>query len=265
MSRYYTITPEGMSIDVKKLSQDVTLFFAIPTYKETKSEFTQCLMMLDGFLAVRGIRRKTHFHRGDSVPDLARNMCVAEFLKSGCTHMMFLDDDIHFAKDDVLRYLALDVDVVGGNYGKKYLFWDKILSAVRFCPEFDTMPDEDAIRMMQHAGVEMTAKTKPGGKQMDKLVEADRLPGGFLMIKRTVFERIMAARPDIHFTTGHSEDAINPYLFAFFRHVVQDGQWLGEDYYFSELCQACGITIWKDTEAQLAHIGTYVFTGDPAA
>lgn len=259
--KYYTITERGMEIDVPALSKNVRLFIAVPSYKECKSEFTQCVAHLFSLLSATRIPAKLHFHRGDSVPDLARNMCVAEFLLSGCTHLLFLDDDLNFNPDEVLRYLALDLDVIGGNYPKKFLFWERVIDRA-LQTDWQTLPKLDAIRALQHAGLDMAGKPKPGGRRLDMVVEADRLPAGFLMIQRQVFDRIVATRPSIKFSTG-TDMPCDPHLYAFFRHTLKDGQWLGEDYHFSELCRECGVTIWLDGQAQLTHIGTYAYAGDP--
>ena len=262
---YYTITPAGeRMIDRTAVAKDMILFVAVPSYKECKSEFSQALTLLGEFLTANRIRHLVHFHRGDSVPDMARNMCVAEFLRrKDCNRMLWLDDDLYWPSPDVLlRYLALDQDVIGGNYPKKMLFWDKLWNAIVTTPELAQLPMRDGIRLLKNAAVEMTAKAKPGGRRIERLVEADRLPGGFTLVKRDVYEQIAAARPDIKYSLGNG-DPINEHLFAFYRHVIKDGEWLGEDYYFSELARACGLTLWKDDETEIAHIGTYVYTGDP--
>lgn len=264
--KYYDTTADGhLSIDVPALARDVVLFIAVPSYKECKSEFTQALTQLGEFLTAHRIRHYLHFHRGDSVPDLARNMCVATFLShANANRLLWLDDDLYWPSPDViLRYLALDLDVIGGNYPKKYLFWERLHQAVLSTPNLSTLPPNDAIRCLQWASADMTAKTLPDGRRLEKLVEASRLPGGFTLVQRSVYERIIAARPDLKFSTGN-DDPINANLYAFYRHTLQDGEWLGEDYYFSELARACGVTLWKDTETQIAHIGTYVYMGDPA-
>lgn len=266
MNKYYKTTDTGlMSVDMAALAKDVVLFIAIPSYKECKSEFTQALTQLGEFLTANRIRHLIHFHLRDSVPDWARNMCVANFLQfPHATHFLFLDDDLFWPSPDfIVRYLALDVDVLGGNYPKKFLFWDKIHAAILAAPDFASLPKTDAIRLMQWAGVDMTARTKPDGKMHEKLVEATRLPGGFTLIKREVFERIIEARPDLKYDTGTGEP-VDEFLYAFYKHTIKDGEWLGEDYNFSELCRSVGVTIWKDTETQIAHIGAYIYSGDPA-
>lgn len=261
--KYYTITDRGMEIDAPKLARDVRLFIAVPSYKECKSEFTSSIDELAGLLVGLRIQTMKHYHRGDSVPDLARNMCVAEFLLSGCTHMMFLDDDIKFRAEEILRYLALDLEVFGGNYPKKFFFWERAVRRAQK-PDFQHLSEVEGIAIMQHEGLDWASKPKVGGKRMiaEAVAEADRLPAGFLMIQRGVFDRIIAARPSLKFGTG-ADMPCDPYLYAFFQHTLEGGQWLGEDYHFSDLCRECGVTIWLDGQARLEHIGTYAYAGDP--
>jgi len=48
---------------------------------------------------------------------------VDEFLRSGFTHLLFIDADIHFDPRDVIALLALDKDVIGAPYPKKSIKW----------------------------------------------------------------------------------------------------------------------------------------------
>ena len=263
-NRFYEFADNHMTINTGTIAKEVSLFIAVPSYKETKSEFTQSLCELTGFLSAHRIQHKVHFHRGDSVPDLARNLCVANFLLSPCTHLFFVDDDLHFRKDDVLRMIAMDVDVISGSYAMKYLFFEQLREKIIATTDFATMDKQDAINLLITGGIEMTAKPTKDGKTMHGAREADRIPGGFCVIKKAVFQRIIQMHPELHFETGNKDD-VNPWLYQFYKHRVVDERWVGEDFSFSDLCRQCGITLWQDTEAVLSHIGSFAFTGDPKA
>jgi hypothetical protein len=74
-----------------------------------------------------GIETKFSFLFNESLITRARNYLVDEFLRSGYTHMMFIDSDIHFNPQDIIALLALDKDVVGGPYPKKSINWKNII------------------------------------------------------------------------------------------------------------------------------------------
>lgn len=48
--------------------------------------------------------------------DANRNRCVENFLKSDCTHLLFLDDDMTFHPETGVRLAKYDADVVSGLY-----------------------------------------------------------------------------------------------------------------------------------------------------
>jgi hypothetical protein len=255
--KHYTLGEDDkLIIDVPTMAKNVSLFIATPAYGRVTSEYTASLVRLIQFLNGKGIRAKIHWHRGSSACDLARCMCVAEFLSSGMTHMLFIDDDLHWIENEVIRMLAMDLPVYGGTYPKKYLFWDNIIKAAKD-GRFDDLVT---------AGVQMTHKVLEGGKTGYGYAEAERLPGGFLLMQRWVFEQIIDKRPDLKFKINDT-DKINEWMYAFFQHTLdlKAGTWNGEDYYFCDLCRSCGIDVYVDTLNRITHIGSYAYTGDPAA
>ena len=52
----------------------------------------------------------------DSLVTRARNKLVTEFLKTDCTHLFFIDADISFEPDDLIRVLAFNKPLVAAPY-----------------------------------------------------------------------------------------------------------------------------------------------------
>ena len=67
----------------------------------------------------------------ESLITRARKYLVDEFLRSECTHMMFIDADIGFNPQTIIRMLELDKDVVTGVYPRKTFDWRKIKKRVK--------------------------------------------------------------------------------------------------------------------------------------
>ncbi len=109
------------------------------------------------------------FSRGQS-PAQNRNLIITEALKTNCTHILFLDDDLVFQPDILKRLLSHDKDVVTGLYLMR--------SYPHFPVLFDEAYDDGKCRFMLLNG------------HTTELVEAVNCGFGFVLIKTDVF-RIM--------------------------------------------------------------------------
>src|SRR6202030_4716063 len=69
---------------------------------------------------------KVIFKDGDALITRARASLVAQFLDDpAATHLLFIDADIGFEPDQVMRLVASGGDMVGGAYPIKRVNWDK--------------------------------------------------------------------------------------------------------------------------------------------
>src|SRR5258708_25526393 len=105
--------------------------------------YTDSMMKLAVATVQRGIRLHFCAISNESHIDRARIVCADEFLRSGMTHMMFIDGDIQFRAQDVLELLDLadpasDRDILCGFYPKKAINWKLIAQAVK-----NGLADED--------------------------------------------------------------------------------------------------------------------------
>ena len=248
-NKYFSLDAAGqMDINVKKVSQECRLFMATPCYGDMLTAgYVQSLMQTVQFFNRCGIRNKLHLHRNNSDVALARNLCVASFLATDFTHIMFIDADIQWPPQEPMRMLGMDLPVLGGLYARKIIMGDSVSEGITPVGEISKL-----------------AETIHGA------VQAERLPGGFLLIKREVFETIMQKRPDLKWDLGETEgdkgvESIKPFVYAFFEHGMnfKTHQYIGEDYAFCDLCRECEIPLWGDLLAVLGHTGGYTFTTQP--
>jgi hypothetical protein len=117
--------------------------------------------------------------RNESLITRARNTLVAVFLKSNCTDLMFIDADVLFEPERVLRMLEMDKPVVGAACPLKHL---PLSYAVNF--RFDGDPQEKKLIIDKGA------------------IEVVDVGSSFLLIQRNVFEKLIEAYPQLHYQNG---------------------------------------------------------------
>jgi hypothetical protein len=228
----------------------VKLFTATPCYGDLKVYYKSSIGALENQLRARGIPMREYYQVGNSNVGLARAVCCQQFLQSDFTHLLFIDSDIEFKWEDVVRMLATGVEVVGATYPKKRIRWAEVIAAAKR-GEFDAL---------EGAGVELTHIPLEGGERRAHLKEVAGLPGGFLMIERSALVKIQEQRPDIVFELVPGGEKIAD----FFPMMRVDGGYRGEDYGFCDLCRQAGIKLWMDCAIQVIHHGNYGYAATPA-
>ena len=93
------------------------IFIATPMYGGMcTGSYTQGVLNLGNILRGQGIESMMSFMFNESLITRARNALTQAFLKTDCTHLMFIDADINFNPNDVVTMLQAEKDVIGGIY-----------------------------------------------------------------------------------------------------------------------------------------------------
>jgi len=209
-----------------------------------------------------GIEVKFSFLFNESLITRARSYLADEFLRSDCTHMMFIDADIGFNAIDVIAMLAIDRDIVGAPYPKKTIKWDNIKKAVLKNPnisaaELDRLGGDIVFNPI--AGTTQFNVTEP--------LQVMELGTGMMMIRRDVFERFEEAYPQYAYTPDHLGTAHfggDRKIHSYFNVEIdsESNRVLSEDYHFCQMCRKIGIEVWLCPWIKCQHVGSYAFQGD---
>ena len=193
-----------LQVSIEEL-QKRKLFLAVPMYGgQCAGMFTRSVSDLSAICTKHGIPLQLFFLFNESLVTRARNYCVDEFMRSGATHLMFIDSDIGFNPQDVIALLAMqndesEYDVIGGPYPKKCISWEKIKQAVD-----KGMADEDPNKLEKYVGdYVFNPKTTQREIPLNQPVEVLEIGTGFMMIRRKTFEDYQKAFPHLWYKPDH--------------------------------------------------------------
>ena len=96
-----------IKIEIEELRKR-KLFVATPMYGGMcAGMYTKSTNDLAALCMHYGIELKFYYLFNESLITRARNYCCDEFMRSECTHMLFIDADIGFEANDVISMMAL--------------------------------------------------------------------------------------------------------------------------------------------------------------
>jgi len=224
--------PVGNQFDFSK----VHVHFAVPCYGGMVSEPTMTSFIRFTLLAQRvGLNWSLDTMVNESLVTRARNnLCAKMMTNTAATHFMFIDADIRFEPEAIFGMIAVDKDVIGGLYPKKSLPIDYVVNL------------------------------KNGGRIEGPIFQVDTQGTGFLLFKKHVYEKLIAAHPECKYVDDIGlGKQFEPFMYSIFDTVIDArGHYLSEDWTFCRRWQALGGDIWADSRVLLNHIGHYEFRGD---
>ena len=208
----------------------------------------------------------------ESLVTRARNVLVAYFLASDYTHLMFIDADIEFQTEDILKLYAHKKDVVVGAYPKKGVAWDKIRANLTDPANKDkNLSDRDMASFgsdyaINFKFVNKEAKTIAVENGLIKLHDAGT---GFMMISREAVLKMVKAYPELKYNNdvNIANAELKDHFYALFDTMIDpvDRRYLSEDYTFCRRWQEIGGDVWLDPSISLNHYGHFCFQGNPEA
>jgi hypothetical protein len=257
------------------------LMVATPCYGgQTTALYTQSMLKLQSECARYKIEMVLLAITNESLITRARNDLVYHFLKHKDArgvfeYIMFIDADIQFEADHVIRLIVHNKDIVTGAYPMKLINYNNIenkalpvTTLVKLTTEYAINPkftEEDAERARNSNQPErITLQVKNG------LIEVLDAGTGFMLIKRGVLEQMITAFPEIKYVrdmtslnADGSIDRTTDTQYALFDGSIDEEsrRYLSEDYTFCRRWQKIGGRIWTDPEIVLNHVGTHVFRG----
>lgn len=197
----------------------------VPTTKRPYKQLLDSIELAVPVLEASGIEHGMVSEIGNPYISQARNVMLRKALDAKATHIVFLDHDVSFGPDDLLRLINAPAEVVAGTYRFK-------------------KAEEEYM-----GSVFTDSKGAPQGKQVGDLVmlQAKYVPAGFLRVTETAVSKFIEMYPELMFGSRHT-----PHV-DLFNHGAMDFVWHGEDYGFSKRWNdKCG-QLWLLPELNITH------------
>ena len=231
----------------------VKLFLSVPCYGgQCLEAFAASVLQLSDICRIKKIELCIDTIENESLVQRARNIAVGRFMqKSDAEYFMFIDADIHFDPNSVIRLLESGHDFTCAAYPKKVVMWDKAATAVR---DGDDRPLE-----LLSSSLVMNFKGAKSRVENGFVPVLDG-PTGFMLIKRCVFEQMEKKYPELNCKNDHQNRDFDDYC-ALFDCMIdpETKRYLSEDYAFCRRWQQMDGEIYCDTQTTLGHVGNLGF------
>lgn len=187
------------------------VFVATPAYDgKVDTDYCQALAEASFCAPLFGLKVNQSVMGNGAFIDLARNTFVKIFLEKfpDATHLFFIDADLKFPAQPFIEFVRADLPIVAGVYPRRQ-------SPPDYPVKWAEHPKEGGLWVEEHEGMHF--------------VMAERVPTGFLCIRRDVIEAMAKDAPKLNI---HGQEGTVPRLF--YTYIDDENRFIGEDYAFCD-------------------------------
>lgn len=199
-----------------------TVVFCTPTPHKPYPAYVDSIVASQPVIEAAGWNTGMCLERGNAYISVARAVLLRKAINAYADVIVFLDHDLSWPADALLKLIEAEGDVVAGTYRYKtdeeikYMGW---------------------LEIADHAVQQ----------RKDGAFKATHIPAGFLKLTRNAVNRFMEAYP--HLIYG---ERCSPHI-DLFNHGTIQGVWHGEDFAFSRRWTELGGDIWLLPDLDITH------------
>ena len=215
-----------------------SVFIAMPCYDSVKINTMLSVIKLIQQLGKSGIEVGIHTMKSPLIHQ-ARNYLTSVFLTTEYQYLLFIDSDVEFEPEAVVRMMVAKKNIVCTPYRVK----SPDITKQGYTVEFK---DPKNILVLAEG-----------------LVEIEAGPTGLMLIDRKVFEKIIENRTDLKIINKATPNAgkSHEFYYNFFDFGFKKGYAMGEDVSFCRLVRDNDFKIYANIESPTSHHGGYAWKG----
>ena len=217
------------------------------------SEYTQSLLNLSESANKSDVKLTTIFLGNESLIQRGRNTIAHHFMNlPDATHLLFIDADMKFRTEDVVRMIKADKSLIVGPVALKGYNWEEIRQAA-VNGEEDINRTGGIFNINKLPGIDMVDENEP--------FEIEHGGNAFMMLRRDVFETLKPHTP-IYTNGGRSlPDGVE--IYDYFRVEINKdtNHLLSEDYFLCHSYRQLGGKVWCAPWVETGHFGSHLFNG----
>ena len=196
--------------------------FCIPTLTKPHQACIDSLAACEPILKMNGWESFTVFEIGCPYISAARATMLRKALDKEPDAIVFIDHDISFQPQDMVKLLNTEGDVIAGTYRYK--------------------KDEEVYMGIIEDGVNYLPITREDG-----CIKAVSVPAGFLKITPKAVNTFIEKYPELCYGSRHK-----PHI-DLFNHGAHEYKWMGEDYMFCKRWIDAGGEVWLVPDLDISH------------
>ena len=210
----------------------------MPCYDMVKIPTMISMVKLVKELTVAGLKFELNTMKSPYVA-YARNILMSRFLQRDEDYLLFIDSDLEFEPECVLKMLVPQKDIMCTPYRVK-------------------TNDPQIIKYTVGIKDPKNVKILQGG-----LVEINNGPAGMMLIKRKVCEKMVKDYPEreIKFHPNEGTFPKDMRVYNLWDCNFKDGVWKGEDIFFCDLARQSGFKVYANLDSTLTHHGSFGYKG----
>ena len=218
------------------------------------------------------------FCRNDSLVTRARNNLIAKAMSNEYnTHFLFIDNDIQWEVEDIIKLICHDAQLIGGVYPIKKYNWNKLVK-----PNSKTNNLDFVEKSINHKNNSVLKNTNNENYIRYNLVnynlnylneklsinhntaKVKHVATGFMLIKRKTIELMFVKysstkyTDDVNFLKTEKE---NKYAYALFDCRIENNSYHSEDWVFCDRWRKMGGEVLIDVSINLTHTGIEDYKG----